>query len=719
MDTFAKVYDENIRPLMDKIDQVRPLLSPNHDDIIFPNVVVVGDQSSGKSTLLEALSLVELPKGNGIVTRCPLVLRLRKSDKRNVYRLYDDKRKVLLNEEKLNMPEYIEKETRELAGNHKNIVEDLIELEVEDPHVRDLTVVDLPGIARYALKDQPQNIQEQTKNLINKYISQKGCVILCVFPANLDIAVVEAISLARDVDPSGERTIGVITKSDLATNPKMLVQQLLLHRDGATHLKLGFVAVRNRSTDEKISLEDAREREKEFFREHPAASAVDENCLGVDALTNRLATLYSQRVKETFPKLREDIKGRLTKINKQIDSLPPDLKSGAERIAKYNELVDLYVETILKVELMGSNLSQRLSMVNILHHKFITYKEIVREQRKELFSAEHRSKVQQLLAKNAGGELPNFLSSGVLKQLICEKLNQLWDITEKLINECFRMTISQLSKAESIACNDHIFLSKIMNIFHHVSMSCINEMRKKVHDQLRTLLEVDQNDPYTINTYYMDIIEKYNGSSGRNSTGKPKTAPSTVKILGEDDHDDEFIFNTLSTDDQALKQMLISIYSYWHMLTKRFIDYVTLFLRSSCVFGLFPNIQQRLRQVSVQRGDLIDACLAEDSFIRNKRKQLHADKKRFEAAFSILHTGDEVTDNNDFIFTDFTSIANDLSTNLDTVLVGLRNAAQASVINSEANPVTIKSEASTKENFQFQPSTTIGTSGFSFPGFKS
>ncbi|CAF4473779.1 unnamed protein product, partial [Rotaria magnacalcarata] len=56
----------------------------------------------------------------------------------------------------------------------------------------------------------------------------------------------------------------------------------------------------------------------------------------------------------------------------------------------------------------------------------------------------------------------------------------------------------------------------------------------------------------------MDIIEKYNGSSGQHSKGKPKTAPSTVKILGEDDHDDEFIFNTLSTDDQALKQMLIS-----------------------------------------------------------------------------------------------------------------------------------------------------------------
>jgi interferon-induced GTP-binding protein Mx1 len=718
MDTFAKIYDENIRPLMDKIDQVRPLLSPSNDGIIFPNVVVVGDQSSGKSTLLEALSLVELPKGNGIVTRCPLVLRLRRADKRNVYRLYDDNRKVLLDEENLNMPEYIEQATRELAGNHKNIVEDLIELEVEDPHVRDLTVVDLPGIARYALKDQPQNIQEQTKNLINKYIRQKGCVILCVFPANLDIAVVESISLARDVDPSGERTIGVITKSDLAVNQNMLVQQLLMNRDGVTHLKLGFIAVRNRSTDENISLDDAREREKEFFRQHPAAATVDKNCLGVDALINRLATLYSQRVKETFPKLREAIQGRLTKITEELNMLPPNLKTSAERVAKYNELVDLYVEKILKVELMGSNNSPRQCMVNILHQKFTAYREILREQRKELSSAEHRSKVQQELSKHAGAELPNFLSSSVLKQFICEKLNQLWDITEKLINECFRATISQLSKAESNACNDHILPSKITKVFHHVSMAYINEMRNKVHDQLRALLELDQNDPYTINTYYMDLLEKYKGSLGQNNTAKTITVPPTIKILGHDD-DDLLIFNIVSIDDQALKQMLISMYSYWYMLTKRFIDYVTLCLRARCIFDLCPNIQQRLRQISVQRCDLIDTCLAEDPFIRNKRKELLEQKKRFEAAYYILHADHEADNNDDSIFTDFTPITNDLSPNLDAVLVELQRAANGFVFSSEINPSTINAGTSKDQNGQRQPTINIGTPSFTFSNFKT
>ena len=99
-----------------------------------------------------------------------------------------------------------------------------IELQIEDPHVRDLTVVDLPGIARLTVADQPKDIYKQTTNLIRKYISQEGTLILCVVPANVDIATVESITLAREVDSSGIRTIGVITKSDLAPDPKALVQ---------------------------------------------------------------------------------------------------------------------------------------------------------------------------------------------------------------------------------------------------------------------------------------------------------------------------------------------------------------------------------------------------------------------------------------------------------------------------------------------------------------
>jgi dynamin 1-like protein len=198
---------------------------------------------------------------------------------------------------------------------------------VEDPNVRDLTVVDLPGIAHNPIADQPEDIYDQTINLIREFINQEGSVILCVFPATVDIATVQSFKLAREFDPSGKRTIGVITKSDLATDQDMLVQQLLMDRHDVLHLKLGFVAVRNRSTKENISLQEAHEKENEFFSQHPASTAAGWDCVGIKALINRLATVYSDRVKDMFPKLRNDIQVRLKEVRQQLSSLPPHLES--------------------------------------------------------------------------------------------------------------------------------------------------------------------------------------------------------------------------------------------------------------------------------------------------------------------------------------------------------------------------------------------------------
>ncbi|CAF3574070.1 unnamed protein product, partial [Rotaria sp. Silwood2] len=176
-----------------------------------------------------------------------------------------------------------------LAGDHKNVVHDLIELQVEDPNVRDLTVVDLPVIAHNPVDDQLKDIHKQTTNLIRKFISQSGSVILCMFPGNVDLATVESLSLAREVDPSGIPMIGVITKSDLASNHDILVQQLLMEKCDEQKLTLGFVAVHNRSTYEKMTLEDASKHEKDFFHQHPASTIAGWHCLGINAAINRLA----------------------------------------------------------------------------------------------------------------------------------------------------------------------------------------------------------------------------------------------------------------------------------------------------------------------------------------------------------------------------------------------------------------------------------------------
>jgi len=646
MDTFTSIYDEKVRPLMDKIDQARVLLAPNNYGITFPNVIVVGDQSSGKSSLLESLSLVELPKGNGIVTRCPLVLRLRKSNERHVYRLYgdnDSNKKVLLDEANLIIPRYIEEETKKLAGDHKNIVKDMIELQVEDPSVRDLTVVDLPGIAHNPIADQPEDIYDQTVDLIRQFIKQEGSVILCVFPANVDIATVQSFKLAREVDPLGKRTIGVITKSDLAADQDMLVQQLLMDRPDVLHLKLGFVAVRNRSTKENISIEEAHEKEQKFFSDHPASTAAGWNCIGINALINRLATVYSERVKETFPKLRNDIRIRLKDVTDQLSKLPPQLQTTAERAALYNEMVDLYVEKILKPPLMGSNDARHGTMVNILHQKFEKFRLTLRQQRAELFATEYCSKIEEEMKESAGEQLPNFLSSAILKKCIWAKLDQLWNETEKLINDCFRITVMQLRKSEDNASKDNFLLSKLIGLFRDISVSLLKEKKESVYNQSKDLIELDRNEPYTNNTAYMYIFEKYKRPPPAQNTAPSFGAP-TMTSTGNisDDDDDMLTYKQGSSDAQAVKQMLLSIYSYWKYLTKRFIDYTALSIRTGCVFSICPVVQQRLRRLPVEHLDLIEKYLADDDFTRNKRKQCQKTKETLEKVYKILHEDDTI-----------------------------------------------------------------------------
>ncbi|KAL6181165.1 hypothetical protein ACLB2K_047820 [Fragaria x ananassa] len=154
-----------------------------------PSVVVVGDQSSGKSSVLESIVGRDfLPRGSGrvhmpfgIVTRRPLVLQLHKLES--------------------GVQEYAE----------------FLHLEKKrfTDFVVNLTLVDLPGLTKVAVEGQPESIVQDIENMVRSYIAKPNCIILAITPANQDVATSDAIKIARDVDPTGERTFGVLTKLDL------------------------------------------------------------------------------------------------------------------------------------------------------------------------------------------------------------------------------------------------------------------------------------------------------------------------------------------------------------------------------------------------------------------------------------------------------------------------------------------------------------------------
>ena len=156
-DSMQEAFDASIRPKLDAIDKVRHHLTGV--DIELPAIVVVGDQSSGKSSVLESLSGIGLPRGGNLVTRCPLELALRRGQTESAVLSYTDPNdgsKEISNPIQLaDIPDAVNAATRHLAGDNSGLVPALISLKVTKPEAPDLTLIDLPGIVRNPIGDQP------------------------------------------------------------------------------------------------------------------------------------------------------------------------------------------------------------------------------------------------------------------------------------------------------------------------------------------------------------------------------------------------------------------------------------------------------------------------------------------------------------------------------------------------------------------------------------
>lgn len=208
----------------------------------------------------------------------------------------------------------IEAETTRVAGNNKGINRVPINLKIYSPHVLNLTLVDLPGLMKIPIGDQPTDIERQTRNLILEYIAKPNSIILAVSPANVDLVNSESLKLARQVDPHGKRTIGVLSKLDLMDHGTNALDILSGH---VYPLKLGFIGVVNRSQQDIHSgkpLSEALVAEREFFSSHPVYRNISHRC-GTAFLAKSLNQTLMSHIRERLP----DIKARLNTLMGQTE----------------------------------------------------------------------------------------------------------------------------------------------------------------------------------------------------------------------------------------------------------------------------------------------------------------------------------------------------------------------------------------------------------------
>jgi dynamin GTPase len=209
--------------------------------IDLPQIAVVGGQSAGKSSVLENFVGRDfLPRGSGIVTRRPLILQLINGPHEYGEFLHCKGRKFT---DFLDIQKEIEDETDRETGSNKGISKLPINLRIYSPHVLTMTLIDLPGLTKLAVGDQPADIGNQIREMIMYFIERESCLILAVTPANSDLATSDALQLAKSVDPDGLRTIGVLTKLDLmdeGTDAREVLDNKLLP------LRRGYIGVVNR-----------------------------------------------------------------------------------------------------------------------------------------------------------------------------------------------------------------------------------------------------------------------------------------------------------------------------------------------------------------------------------------------------------------------------------------------------------------------------------------
>ncbi|XP_075906873.1 dynamin-1-like protein isoform X2 [Nelusetta ayraudi] len=306
---------EALIPVINKLQDVFNTVGA--DIIQLPQIVVVGTQSSGKSSVLESLVGRDiLPRGTGIVTRRPLILQLvhidpqdrRKTNEENGIdgeewgKFLHTKNKIYTDFNEIRQE--IEAETERISGINKGISNEPIHLKIFSPHVVNLTLVDLPGITKVPVGDQPKDIELQIRELIFKYISNPNSIILAVTAANTDMATSEALKVAREADTDGRRTLAVVTKLDLM-DAGTDAMDVLMGR--VIPVKLGIIGVVNRSQldiNQKKLVADAIRDEYAFLQKKYPSLA---NRNGTKYLARTLNRLLMHHIRDCLPELKTRI----------------------------------------------------------------------------------------------------------------------------------------------------------------------------------------------------------------------------------------------------------------------------------------------------------------------------------------------------------------------------------------------------------------------------
>jgi len=515
---------ESLIPLVNKLQDAFTQLGVQMS-LDLPQIAVVGGQSAGKSSVLENFVGRDfLPRGSGIVTRRPLILQLINSTteygeflhaKGKIFSDFDEIRRE------------IEADTERLTGGNKGISNLPINLRVYSPHVLNITLIDLPGLTKIPVGDQPVDIEAQIRDMIMQFICKETCLILAVTPANVDLATSDALMLAKSVDPDGLRTIGVITKLDLmdeGTDAREIMENKLLP------LRRGYVGVVNRSQKDiegRKDIKAAMAAERKFFLSHPAYRHMAER-MGTPYLQRVLNQQLTNHIRETLPALRDRLQKQALSMEKDVAEFknfrPDDPSIKTKAMLQMIQLMQSDFERAIEGSGSANINTMELSggaKINRLFHERFPF-EIVKM---EFDEKELRREIAFAIRNIHGIRVGLFTPDLAFEAIVKKQISRLKEPSLK----CIDLVVAELCSVVRFCAEKMQRYPRLREEVERIVTTQIREREQKCKDQI--ILLNDSELAY-MNTNHEDFIGFAKAESLHASKGAQQSTENPAKAGG-------------------------------------------------------------------------------------------------------------------------------------------------------------------------------------------
>ncbi|XP_007569399.1 dynamin-1a isoform X6 [Poecilia formosa] len=515
---------EDLIPLVNRMQDAFSAIGQNAN-LDLPQIAVVGGQSAGKSSVLENFVGKDfLPRGSGIVTRRPLVLQLMNSPTEYAEFLHCKGKKFTDFDE---VRQEIEAETDRITGANKGISPVPINLRVYSPHVLNLTLVDLPGMTKVPVGDQPADIEAQIRDMLLQFVTKENCLMLAVSPANSDLANSDALKIAKEVDPQGMRTIGVITKLDLmdeGTDAKDILENKLLP------LRRGYIGVVNRSQkdiDGKKDINAAMAAERKFFLTHPAYRHLAER-MGTPYLQKVLNQQLTNHIRDTLPGLRAKLQSQLLSIEKEVEEYknfrPDDPSRKTKALLQMVQQFSVDFEKCIEGsgdQIDTAELSGGARINRIFHERFPF--ELVKM---EFDEKELRKEISYAI-KNIHGIRTGLFTPDMAFETIVKR--QIGKIKEPC-TKCVDMVISELVNTVRQCTKKLAQYPMLREEMERIVTQHIRDRENRTKGQVLLLIDIELS---YMNTNHEDFIGFANAQQRINQMNKKKMAGNQDEIMPE------------------------------------------------------------------------------------------------------------------------------------------------------------------------------------------